>query len=134
MDYDYINELVKPEFQPPPVVFKIVWPILYVLMFLSFYIFLRKDVNSLKTVGFWLFIVQLVLNYMWSPLFFYYKKIKLALCVAVLLTISVGIMIICFYKVSKFAGLLNIPYFLWLIFADYLNYKICVLNKDKCIW
>jgi len=134
MDYDYINELVKPEFQPPPVVFKIVWPILYVLMFLSFYIFLRKDVNSLKTVGFWLFIVQLVLNYMWSPLFFYYKKIKLALCVAVLLTISVGIMIICFYKVSKFAGLLNIPYFLWLIFADYLNYQICVLNKDKCIW
>ena len=134
MDYDYINELVKPGVQPPPVVFKIVWPILYVLMFLSFYIFLRKDVNGFKTVGFWLFIVQLALNCAWSPVFFYYRRIRLALFISILLTLSVGVMIICFYKVSKPAGLLNIPYFLWLIFADYLNYKICVLNGEKCTW
>ena len=133
MNYNYINELVKPRLQPPPIVFKIVWPILYILLFWSFYIFLKTEPNNMKTIGFWIFIIQLGLNYIWSPLFFYYKKIRLALFTAILLTISVGAMILCFYKISRTAGLSNLPYFLWLLFADYLNYRICILNRDKCI-
>lgn len=134
MDYNYINELDTPAIQPPPIVFKIVWPILYILMFWSFYIFLKAEPNRFKLAGFWLFIIQLALNCMWSPVFFYYKKIRLALVISVLLTIVTGLMIFCFYKADKLAGFLNVPYFVWLIFADYLNYKICTLNRDKCIF
>ena len=128
MDFDYINQLNKPEFQPPAIVFKVVWMILYILMFWSLYIYLNTEPDGEKHKGIIIFIIQLTLNYMWSPIFFYYHKIFLALCVSVLLTISVFIMIICFYSASKVAGIMNIPYFLWLCFADYLNYKLWILN------
>lgn len=137
MDYDYINELKTPFLQPPPIVFKMVWPILYILMFLSLYIFLAavagvNDIGvngSFKIKGILIFIIQLILNLIWSPVFFYYKKIFLAFCVAVMLTGAVGVMIVYFYRVSPHSGLINIPYFLWLLFADYLNFHIWLLNR-----
>lgn len=130
MDYDYINELKTPFLQPPPIVFKTVWLVLYVLMFLSLYIFLRAEVNSsIKINGVLIFIIQLTLNLIWSPIFFYYKKIFLAFCVTFLLTVAVGVMIVYFYQVSRMAALMNIPYFLWLLFADYLNFHIWFVNK-----
>lgn len=130
MDYDYINQLNKPFLQPQPIVFKIVWPILYVLMFLSLYVFLKEENNTSKMQGVVIFIIQLCLNLVWSPVFFYYKKIFLALCISVLLTIAAGIMIVHFYKESPLAGWLNIPYFVWLLFADYLNLHIWFLNRS----
>ena len=130
MDYDFLNKLNKPSFQPPAIVFKIVWLILYILMFVSFYMFLSAESNNYKTIGFWVFIIQLTLNFMWSPIFFYYKKILLAFWISILLTLTVGYMGICFYQISPVSGLLNIPYFLWLIFADILNYKLWLMNKN----
>ncbi|MCR5266140.1 MAG: tryptophan-rich sensory protein [Cyanobacteria bacterium RUI128] len=132
MDYDYINELKTPFLQPPPIVFRIVWPILYILMFLSLYIFLGVGVNdnTIKTKGIIIFIIQLTLNLIWSPIFFYYKKIFLAFCVAAALTAVVLVMIVYFYRVLPLAGLMNIPYFVWLLFADYLNFQIWLLNRN----
>lgn len=126
--YDFLDELNKPSFQPPAIVFKIVWPILYFLMFLSLYVFLNTEQNEMKSVGLWLFVIQLGLNIIWSPIFFYYRNISLALCVSVALTIVVGVMCYTFSKVSLVAGLLNIPYLIWLIFADCLNYSIWRMN------
>jgi len=127
--YDYFDDLIKPEFTPPAVVFRVVWPILYILMFVSLYLFLKADGNNLKEWGFWLFITQLALNFMWSPVFFYYKRIQLAFIIAILLTVAVAGMIFVFYKASPVSGLINIPYLIWLIFADILNYKIIILNN-----
>ena len=133
MDYDYIKEIRVPDWQPHPAVFRTVWPILYILMFVSLYLFLCTNgscsVSSGKRVGLLLFTLQLGLNLTWSPVFFYYKKIFLGFVLALILTLSVGLMIVWFCKISAVAGLINIPYFLWLCFASILNYRIWLLNK-----
>ena len=118
INYNFLQELNQPNFQPPEWVFNIVWPLLYTLMFVSFYIFLNTKNNQ----------IQLVLNFAWTPIFFAFKRIKLALFVTILLTITVFYMIIIFSKISPIAGLMNIPYLIWLTFADILNFYLCKLN------
>lgn len=128
INYNFLQELNQPNFQPPEWVFNIVWPLLYTLMFVSFYIFLNTKNNQSHIFGVWLFLIQLVLNFAWTPIFFAFKRIKLALFVTILLTITVFYMIIIFSKISPIAGLMNIPYLIWLTFADILNFYLYKLN------
>lgn len=130
IDYDFLDEIIKPNFQPPDWVFNLVWPALYTIMFISFYIFLNTKTNTSKTVGSIIFILQLSLNFLWLPVFFTFRMIRLALLILILLTITIGYMIVYFSKVSLISGMLNIPYFIWVIFADILNLYICKLNSD----
>ena len=71
---------------------------------------------------------QLVLNFLWSIIFFRFELYTLALIDLILLIVAVGVMTVLFYRVSKSAGIMNIPYLLWLLFAAYLNAGIVILN------
>ena len=129
-DNKFYRNIKKPSITPPPVVFKIIWPALYLMMFISAIIIISKESGILKKTALLTFCIQLFLNIIWSPVFFVMKKIKSALIIAIIMTVFTGITIYMFSKISITAGRLLIPYFLWLIFACFLNYKFLKLNKD----
>lgn len=115
----------KPPFSPPAVAFPIVWSILYLLMGISIYIINKDEIDKKSTT---IFIVQLIFNYVWSFLFFTFKLYHLsALWIIILLTLVI-FMIDRFYRINKTAGLLQIPYFIWLLIALYLNMGVALLN------
>lgn len=119
--------LNKPAFNPPNYLFGPVWTTLYVLMGISFFLILNSaKVNKQKLIGIYLF--QLTLNFLWSFLFFKYHALGIAAIEIVVLWMSILIMIIMFYKTNKWAGLINIPYLLWVSFASVLNISIYLLN------
>ena len=126
---EFYKRLIKPAFTPPSIVFQTVWPILYILMAVSFFIILGSN-SPLKPCAITIFIVQLILNFIWSPVFFVFGKMKWALLISFLMLISVGIMVLLFFQISKIAGILQIPYFIWLIFATFLNASFIYLNPD----
>jgi tryptophan-rich sensory protein len=121
--------LIKPALNPPSWVFGPVWTTLYLLMGIALYIIWKKGLNT-EGVKFALtiFAVQLILNALWSIVFFNMENLGLALINIVLMWISILWTIVLFYRLSPTAGLLLIPYILWVSFASYLNYAIWTLN------
>lgn len=124
--YTTIN---KPSFNPPNGIFAPVWTSLYVLMGISSYLVWQKRkiiIGYLWAVR--IYLLQLILNLMWSFLFFYQHQIGFALIEIIILLISIIINAFIFYRINKTAGLLFLPYILWVIFASYLTYSIFILN------
>ena len=125
-DPDFYNNLNK-IINVPGMVFGIVWSILYLLMGISVYIISQSnDVDKKDATK--LYFIQLIFNSLWTLIFFGFKLYVLSFIWIVILIILVIIMIIKFYKIDKKAGLLNIPYLLWLIFALVLSFSIILLN------
>ena len=124
----WFQNLNKPLFAPPDWVFTPVWIILYLMIFASLILFLKSKFYASKKTGLFFFITQLVLNIIWSPIFFGMQKIGLALVILSLIWIFTLLTIIFFFKHSKLASLLLIPYLCWLSFAFYLNFGYFVLN------
>ena len=124
MDY---NVLVKTKLAPPSIVFPIVWTIIYILMGFSYGIL--KSNNLTDTSIDFIYYVQLAVNALWSIIFFVFKWRLFAFIWIILLAILVIDMIIKFYNKNKIAGLLNIPYIFWIVFASYLNWGFYILNK-----
>ena len=119
--------LIKPSFNPPNYLFGPVWTSLYIIMGISFYmIWSSTKSNKNKLIGIYLF--QLVLNFLWSFIFFKYHAIGIAAIEIVFLWLSILTMIIMFYKNNKWAAFINIPYLLWVSFASVLNISIYLLN------
>lgn len=127
----WYETLLKPLYTPPDWIFQPAWTVLYITMFLSFLLFFFKNSSDSKTEGVFYFILQLIFNILWTPTFFYLKNPPIALLVIIILDIFVIYTIKEFYKISKVAGLLLVPYFLWLIFATYLNLGIVYLNPAQ---
>ncbi len=123
------NSLIKPTLAPPDWVFPVVWTILYLLMAIGFYriLMLKKQGNNVN-YAILLFSFQLILNYLWSILFFYLGSPFLALIDLCILILFIILTIISFYKLDKIATYLLIPYIFWCMFAVYLNYSIFMLN------
>lgn len=122
---DY-NSLQKPPFAPPSILFPIIWTILYILMGVSYGRLKSKELTDEKVNT--IYYVQLAINLLW-PIFFFILKWRLfAFFWIILLDIAVIIMIMRFYKKDKIAGLLQIPYIVWSLFATYLNLGIYLLN------
>lgn len=122
---DY-QKLVKPMLAPPKIVFPIAWSVIYLLMGISYYK-LNKEVditNEEKGV----YYAQLIVNALWSIVFFLFKLRLLACFWIILLDILVIWMIKLFYKKCKVCSLLNIPYLIWILFATYLTIRIYILN------
>lgn len=124
---DTFMELKKP-INVPGVLFPIVWCILYLLMSISYYM-VNKSNSPKKNEGLVIYAIQLIINSLWSLIFFGFEAYLFAFIWLLLLLISIIWMIVVFYKINKKAGLLQIPYLLWVIFAGYLNLGIYFLNR-----
>lgn len=125
--YESIN---KPALAPPGFLFPIVWGILYVLMGISIANVIvkgcEKGMYVVPCVK--IYALQLVVNFFWSIIFFNFRAFLFSFIWLLLLWVLIVIMIDCFSKTSKFAAAINIPYFLWVSFAAYLNFAIYRLN------
>lgn len=120
----------KPWFSPPAIVFPIVWTILYTLMAIAAYRIYQYRKNGDKTYGALAFyVIQLILNFAWSIIFFKLNLYGLAFIELVILLVFIVITTVKFFKVDKIAGLLMIPYILWVSFAGVLNFFIWMLNE-----
>ena len=122
--YDTIN---TPPLSPPGFLFPFVWTILYILMGVSAARVYTANKNK-WSVSLTVWSIQLAVNFFWSILFFNFQAFLLSFIWLVLLLILIMTMIILFYKADKTAGLIQIPYFLWVTFAGYLNFAIYLLN------
>ncbi len=111
----------------PNYVFPIVWSILYLLMALSLYI-VYESYGYNKKDAIKIYFLQLLINSLWTLIFFGFKLYMFGFIWILLLIVLVSIMIIKFYKINKIAGLLNISYLFWLIFASILNLSVVILN------
>ena len=119
----------KPPLSPPAWVFSVAWTILYVIMGLaSYYIFAAETYAGEKTMPLSLYGIQLLMNFMWSIVFFVWKMYLLAFFWLMVMWIIVIYCALRFYKISKTAGCLMIPYIAWLTFAAYLNIGSYLLN------
>jgi len=128
--YDVVTKVVyKPALTPPSWVFGPVWTILYILMAVSLYIIWRKNHQS-KTakIALIIFGFQLVLNALWSYLFFELRNTTAAFIDIMAMWLAILACIILFSKISKGAAWLLVPYILWVTFAGYLNYSFASAN------
>lgn len=124
MDY---SSLLKPSFAPSEILFPIVWTILYILMGFSYGIVKSNSLTDDKVNA--IYYLQLFINALWSIFFFVFKWRLFSFIWILLLILLVILMIIEFYKKNKVAGLLQIPYLIWIIFASFLNLSIYLLNR-----
>ncbi|MCX2429245.1 MULTISPECIES: TspO/MBR family protein [unclassified Pedobacter] len=121
--------LNKPAFNPPNWLFAPVWTSLYVLIGIAAYlVWVKRDriVHFPRTVA--IYFIQLILNLAWSFIFFYLHEIGFALAEIIVLLAVIILNAMMFYKIDKWAGLLFIPYILWVSFASFLTYNLFILN------
>ena len=124
----WYQALNKPSFNPPDSAFGPVWTVLYILMGVSAFLIWNLPASRNRNYALGLFLIQLILNFIWSFLFFYFKNLGLAFIEIALLWITILIMIYRFYLQNKIAALLNVPYLLWVTFASVLNLSYFLLN------
>ncbi len=124
----WYDTLVKPSWQPPDWLFAPVWTALYFMIAVAGWLVwrARERQDVWYTLGF--FVAQLILNAGWSWLFFGKHDIMAALGDILALDIAVIVTTLLFFRVSKLAGALMLPYLGWILFATYLNYTIWTLN------
>ncbi|MEO0092508.1 MAG: TspO/MBR family protein [candidate division WOR-3 bacterium] len=121
--------LRKPSFTPPNWLFAPVWTILFLLMGISAYLVWRYGLsNSQVRIALLIFIVQLVVNILWSLVFFGLKAPLAGFFVIIALWLLILLTIIHFSNISITAGILLIPYILWVSFASVLNFMLWRLN------
>ena len=119
------NELFMQSPLPPPSwVFPVVWTVLYILMAVGYTLVRNKGENC----GQKLYRIQLLFNFVWPILFFNFNLFLFSFIWLVALLILVILMAKEFYGCVRIAGLLQIPYILWLLFAGYLNFVVFLLN------
>jgi len=122
--------LAKPAFNPPNWVFAPVWTILYALMGLAAYLVYGKGPGERRVRrALAVFVLQLVLNVLWSVVFFGAHQILGAVVVIVILWVLILVTILLFSRISRAAAYLLVPYILWVSFAAVLNISFYVLNR-----
>jgi len=127
---DWYATLNKPSFTPPDWLFGPVWIILYLLMAISAFIVWQKRLaNPAVRVALILYLIQLILNALWSVIFFGLKSPLVAFIEILLLWSAIVVTILAFARVSITAALMLVPYILWVSFAAVLNFSIWLLNR-----
>jgi benzodiazapine receptor len=127
---DWYATLNKPSFTPPNWLFGPVWTILYLLMAISAFIVWQKGLpNPAVRIALILYLIQLILNALWSVIFFGLKLPLIAFVEILLLWSAIVFTILTFARVSIAAALMLVPYILWVSFAAVLNFFIWFLNR-----
>lgn len=121
-------QIVKPSWNPPNWLFGPVWTLLYLLMGAAFALVWNTEGKN-KKWALILFVVQLVLNLLWSFLFFGIARMDFALIDILLLLVLITLTISIFSRINRTAAVLLIPYLLWVSFASLLNSSLYFLNK-----
>lgn len=124
----WYRSLHKASFNPPEGYFSPVWIILYFMMALAGWRIWRIGDSRAERIALIFFAVQLALNMVWSVLFFGYQRIDLALAEMLVLLLTVMSTTILFWRIDRLAGLLLVPYLVWLGFATVLTAWIWRLN------
>ena len=126
----WYKTIIKPEFTPPNWLFAPVWTLLYLMMGFAWGHInaVLSDYKILKRANI-LFVTQLVFNALWSIIYFGAHSVGYALLDIVLLLLALILTIYHFFRISKLAGWLLVPYLLWTLYATVLNASIWYLNK-----
>lgn len=122
--------LEKPAAMPPGWVFGAAWTALYILIALALAMILNARGARGRGTAIGLFLVQYMLNLIWSPLFFAYHQVRPAFFLIIAMIVLTVATIIAFRRVRPGAAILMLPYLAWLCFAAWLNHGIDVLNPD----
>ncbi|WP_054645489.1 TspO/MBR family protein [Secundilactobacillus oryzae] len=123
------HSLVLPPFSPPDYLFGIVWPVLYLLIAISGYLlFINVSPGTLQKANLIKFLMQLLLNFAWSIVFFQFELFWAGLIIILVMDIIVAMSIKPFYVTNKFSGYSFSIYLLWLLFATYLTVGVAILN------
>lgn len=122
--------LNKPPFNPPNYLFGPVWTILYILMAISLFLVWKKGLKDKKIKdAIKIFAIQLILNAIWSPVFFGARNLFLAFIIIVVMWIFILKTIRAFAKIDKISSYLLYPYLAWVSFASILNFSVWFLNR-----
>lgn len=125
---NWYSGLIKPDLTPPSIVFPIVWTLLYSMIALAGWWLWKHHNQPQAKKAFRFFMLQLIMNWLWTPIFFYWHLISIALLWILALIIVTGYVIYLSLSHYRFSAYMLIPYFLWLCFAAYLNASIWYLN------
>ena len=121
--------LKQPPLSPPSWLFPVVWTFLFALMGIASYIVLEAPVKTEeKKRAFKVYFLQLAFNFFWSIIFFSFGAYEIAFAWLLVLLALIVITAVRFYRINKIAGLVMLPYILWVSFAGYLNLAIAYLN------
>lgn len=116
---------IKASIAPPDIVFPIVWTILYGILGYTYYLLNNEyNISLIKKI----FILQLIINYIWPIIFFKFGLFFISFLWITLLDIVVLIMLLNLYKINSKVFYINLPYFIWLLFATILNYMTYIVN------
>jgi translocator protein len=126
---EWYASLNRPSFSPPNWLFGPVWTALYMLLGISLFLIWKLDSGKERNLAIFVFLLQLVLNFGWSFIFFYFKMIGFALFEIIILWMTIVLMLFLFYKIKPIAAYINIPYLLWVTFATILNSAYYFLNR-----
>jgi len=126
-DSSFYESLTKPVFAPPGWLFPVTWSLLYAAMATAMWFVLRTNIRD-RFILLGLYVAQFAVNLFWPYLFFVQQALGLAFFWLILLWMLAAIMLYQFFRESKVAGWLLIPYQLWLTFAAVLNFCIARLN------
>lgn len=125
----WFDALTKPAVYPPPVLFGVVWTILYALMGLALAMVISAAGARGRKAAIIAFVIQLLINLAWSPVFFALHEMTWALILIGVLDVAVVVTIALFWRVRKMAALLLVPYLIWIAFATYLNFAFLEANR-----
>jgi len=123
---EWYQSIHKPSWNPPPWIFGPVWSVLYLMMATAAFLVWRKDGWNRAMSA---YLVQLIFNAAWTPLFFGAKRIDWACTDIVALWFAILVTILCFWKTSKVAAWLMVPYLGWVSFATVLNATLWAMNR-----
>lgn len=124
----WYNTIQKPSFNPPNWLFGPVWSALYTMMGVSFYL-INSSYHPLKKTAQYLFILQLILNSLWSIIFFNFHTLGLAFAEIIVLWFVILFLILKSKPINKWCSILLVPYLLWVSFATLLSGSIWWLNR-----
>ena len=127
-DNVWFVDLVKPSLYPPPQVFGIVWSVLYVVIGIALTLVISARGAPGRGLAIGAFMVQLLLNLAWSPLFFGAHQMVAALALLVVLDLAIVVTIVLFRRVRPLAAWLLLPYLAWCLFATLLNWQFLEAN------
>lgn len=126
----FYAELVRPNWAPPAAVFGPVWTMLYAMMGIAAWLVWMRRQFRLARIALAFFVIQLILNALWSWLFFGWNQGALSFVDIVLLWALIVSTLVLFWRIRLLAGLLLVPYLAWVSFASALNYEVWQLNPS----